>query len=285
MKGNHNFYSPRERSSLTPTPVAQLAAGLGLVISLLGNNIALGLELPPNFVATTPEVDLSPDGTPDGRDGAGSEGVDLPPDGTPGGRDGAGTRGDCNDEARPQALAPDIGSLMGDNLSLYFIIDPYVVEYLAEDPVIFSLKDVATDEELFRKTLTVELEPEQQGAPILWSIDVTTGESPVVLEADQVYRWTVTWDCETTQAMPVPPRISGTVFKQETDPGLMDQIAKATSLVEQLTIYQEAGLTYDQLAVLFQMVANSDAEVETRWRDLLPNIPLDLVRPALMQRL
>lgn len=274
------------------TPAHFVSISFGLLLSLLGGCVPLEFDQSSNLMTFGPlllsHLGEMPTNTNSLRQGDGSGKGD--PNSTD--EDGA-TRGLCTREARPQALTPSSGigaAMMKTATELYFFIPQAIVrpesqdgEAVGEtventgekDQLTFSLTNITTEEVLYEKQLELEL-------PSLLNLDLTKANPPIVFEAGQTYQWQLTLNCDLTETVSDYPSVSGLMRKIAIEQSIVTEI-EAMSLAERPLFYAQRGLQYDAIAALIELIQTEPEhpEIETIWQELLPEISIDLVKPAL----
>lgn len=254
----------------------------GLVLPLLANNTHLKYE----DAHTSKKIRI-----PILR----SQNLGIPPNnGAPKGSDNdTASRGQCVPESSPQALAPasGIGAAMTESATqLYFFIPQAISsgdqESIGEeqgideaDPATFVLRNVSTGEPLYEQELEV-------AAPALLKLDFAQATLPIVFEAGQTYQWQFTLECDLTEIVLEYPRVSGLLRQIDLEPSLIEE-SKIIDLADRPFFYAERGLQYDAIAALIELIQTEpdNPEIAAIWQELLPEISLDVVKPALIQTL
>ncbi|NJN74362.1 MAG: DUF928 domain-containing protein [Limnothrix sp. RL_2_0] len=205
------------------------------------------------------------------------------------------SRGQCTQDSRIQSLTPASGSgaaMLETSTDLYFFIpqasirpevqgqktEEEAVENIDEkETMTFSLINLVTGEKLYENQLDLAL-------PALFNLDVTKANSPIVFEAGQTYQWTLTLNCDLTDTVSDYPSVSGSMLKVAVEPSIIAE-GEAMDLGDRPSFYAQQGLQYDAIAALIELIQTEpdNPEIESIWQELLPEISLDVIKPALIQ--
>lgn len=226
-----------------------------------------------------------------------SQNLGVPPNnGAPkGSGNGAASRGLCNPESLPQSLTPSsgIGIAMTDKSTvLYFFIpqssilsaepSDETVENIGgkeKEKVTFTLSSITTEKILYENQLELDL-------PVLLNLDLAKANPPIVFETGQTYQWTLTVNCDLTDEVSAHPSVSGLIRKVAMEPSIVAE-SEVMSLGDRPLFYADQGLQYDAIAALIELIQTEpdNPKIEAIWQELLPEVSLDVVKPALSQTL
>ncbi|MDY6940587.1 MAG: DUF928 domain-containing protein [Cyanobacteriota bacterium] len=194
----------------------------------------------------------------------------TPPDGlgTPGRREGGGTRGDCPAGVARNALT----ALVPETTAGATILDrPEFLFYLPASSGVLEVEFVLLDDldnAVYTKTLTA---PSQAG---IVTIDLKEDSAPA-LEVGQSYHWYFSAICNPNDRS-ADIHVEGWIERVDAEQTEVKTDA-TTSASEKVTIYTEASIWYDAIAVLAEQRRSypNDANLEAQWQQMLASVGLD----------